>query len=118
MMSKRSPIASIAFLTLMVIFLPSSLIATRCDRQVNRYAWNKCMECSVNVFHRCPTGYRTVTNGEGIQRCTYFVNFGANFGRIAVPGCQHVCSRTVTQKECCAGFWGQDCQGNLAALKI
>lgn len=110
-MSHQSLIATIAFLTLIVFFRPPGIIAKRCDRQVNVYAWNRCMECSINRFLGCPTGYRRVTGGEGVQRCTYFVHFGANYGRVAVPGCQHLCARTITQKECCDGFWGQDCQG-------
>lgn len=70
------------------------------------------MECSVNAFFQrpCPSGYQQVTSGEGEQSCAYSVFFGFNFGSMRVPGCQHNCSRKITQKECCAGFWGKDCQ--------
>ena len=93
--------------------LPSILIAQRCDRQVYSNIWHRCSECNINVLQGCPIGYQQVTSGEGVQRCTIFLNFGPNLGRISVPGCQHLCRRTHMQKECCSGFWGQDCQGIL-----
>lgn len=94
----------------MLCVFTAAVLARRCDRSVTVYRWNPCMECSVNVFYRCPSFYTTVSIGEGEQRCSYLVNFGASFGLIAVPGCQHLCARTVFQRECCPGFWGQDCQ--------
>lgn len=117
-MAERTPIESFAVLTLVVFFAPFGSIARRCDLQINTCAWNHCMECSVNTLYRCPNGYRTDTNGEGVQRCSYLVNFGANFGPVAVPGCQHLCSRTITRQECCDGFWGQDCRGIQQLKKI
>ena len=98
-------------LLLLLMVVPLATLARRCNRPINVYSWNPCMECSVNVFHRCPAGYRTVTGGEGVQRCSYLVHFGANFGQLAVPGCQHLCSRIIIQRECCDGFWGRNCLG-------
>ena len=97
----------------MIFVLPSVLIAKRCDRQVDRYVWSNCMECSVNAFllSPCPSGYSQVTSGEGEQRCFFPVNFGFNVGVISIPGCQHNCTRKITVKQCCDGFWGTDCQG-------
>lgn len=110
-MANRSTIPLNGFLSLVLLWLFSLAMARRCDHTVPVYSWNRCMECSLNRFHRCRPGYRTATGGEGIQRCSYLVNFGANFGHIAVPGCQHLCSRTIIRRECCAGFWGRDCRG-------
>lgn len=99
-------------LALCVILLPSGLRARRCDRQVDSFVWSNCLECSVNAFlpNPCPSGYSQITSGEGVQRCSYLVHFGFNFGLMSVPGCQHNCSRKVTQRQCCEGFWGTDCQ--------
>ncbi|KAJ7377675.1 Stabilin-2 [Desmophyllum pertusum] len=96
----------------MIFVLPSVLIAKRCDRQVDRYVWSNCMECSVNAFllNPCPSGYSQVTSGEGEQRCFFPVNFGFNFGVVFIPGCQHNCTQKITVKQCCDGFWGTDCQ--------
>lgn len=106
-------------LALCVILLPSVLRARRCDRQVDSFVWSNCLECSVNAFllNPCPSGYSQITSGEGVQRCSYLVHFGFNFGLMSVPGCQHNCSRKVTQRQCCEGFWGTDCQG-IVVLKI
>lgn len=112
-MAKRSTISVFFLLNVIVFMLPSILIAQRCDRQVNSNIWHRCTECNINVLQGCPIGYHQVTSGEGVQRCTIFLNFGPNLGRISVPGCQHLCRRTLIQKECCSGFWGQDCQGIL-----
>lgn len=106
-------------LTLCVILLPSVLIARRCDKQVDSFVWSNCLECSVNAFlpNPCPSGYSQITTGEGVQRCSYLVHFGFNFGLMSVPGCQHNCTRKITLTECCEGFWGADCQG-IVAVKI
>ena len=106
-------------LALCVILLPSVLKARRCDRQVDSFVWSNCNECSVNAFlpNPCPSGYSQITTGEGVQRCSYLVHFGFNFGLMSVPGCQHNCTRKVTQKQCCEGFWGTDCQG-IVAVKV
>ena len=112
-MAKRSTISVFFLLNVIVFMLPSILIAQRCDRQVYSNIWHRCTECNINVLQGCPIGYQQVTSGEGVQRCTIFLNFGPNLGRISVPGCQHLCRRTLIQKECCSGFWGQDCQGIL-----
>ena len=101
------------FFAVYVILLPSLVVSKRCDKQIDSFVRSNCMECSVNAFFQrpCPSGYQQVTSGEGEQSCAYSVFFGFNFGSMRVPGCQHNCSRKITQKECCAGFWGQDCQG-------
>ena len=112
-MAKRSTISLFFLLNVIVFMLPSILIAQRCDRQVYSNIWHRCTECNINVLQGCPIGYQQVTSGEGVQRCTIFLNFGPNLGRISVPGCQHLCRRTLILKECCSGFWGQDCQGIL-----
>ena len=110
-MANRSTIPLNGFLSLVLLWLFSLAIARRCDRSVSVDSWTRCMECSLNRFQRCPRGYRSLTSGEGIQRCSYLINFGANFGHIAVIGCQHLCTRTIIRRECCVGFWGRDCQG-------
>ena len=110
-MANRSTIPLYGFLSLVLLWLFSLAIARRCDRSVPVDSWTRCLECSLNRFQRCPRGYRALTGGEGIQRCSYLINFGANFGHIAVIGCQHLCTRTIIRRECCAGFWGRDCQG-------
>ena len=110
-MANRLTIPSNGFLSLVLLWLFSLAIARRCDRSVRVYSWSRCMECSLNRFQRCLPGYRTLTGGDGIQRCSHLINFGPNFGHIAVIGCQHLCSRTIIRRECCAGFWGRDCQG-------
>lgn len=110
-MANRSTIPLYGFLSLVLLWLFSLAIARRCDRSVPVDSWTRCLECSLNRFQRCPRGYRALTGGDGIQRCSYLINFGANFGHIAVIGCQHLCSRTIIRRECCAGFWGRDCQG-------
>lgn len=115
-MAKRSTISVFFLLNVIVFMLPSILIAQRCDRQVNSNIWHRCTECNINVLQGCPIGYHQVTSGEGVQRCTIFLNFGPNLGRISVPGCQHLCRRTLIQKECCSGFWGQDCQACPGSL--
>ncbi|XP_067024545.1 stabilin-2-like [Acropora muricata] len=109
-MAKRSTIPLNGCLSLVLLWLFSLAIARRCDRSVTVRSWSRCMECSLNRFQRCPRGYSTLTSGNGIQRCSYLINFGANFGHIAVIGCQHLCSRRIIRRECCAGFWGRDCQ--------
>lgn len=103
------------FFAVCVILLSSIVAAKRCDKQIDSFVWSNCMECSVNAFLQrpCPSGYQQVTSGEGEQSCSYSVYFGFNFGSMRVPGCQHNCTRKITQKECCVGFWGQDCQGIL-----
>ena len=103
------------FIGLCLIALSSIVAANRCDKQIDSYVWSNCMECSVNAFLHfpCPSGYKQVTSGEGEQRCSFPVHFGFNFGAMSVPGCQHNCTRKITQKECCEGHWGQDCQGIL-----
>lgn len=110
-MAKRSTIPLNGCLSLVLLWLFSLAIARRCDRSVHVDSWTRCLECSLNRFQRCPRGYRALTSGDGIQRCSYLINFGANFGHIAVIGCQHLCTRTIIRRECCAGFWGRDCQG-------
>ena len=114
-MAKMLPSTSTigTFFAVCVISLPSLVVSKRCDKQIDSFVRSNCMECSVNAFFQrpCPSGYQQVTSGEGEQSCAYSVFFGFNFGSMRVPGCQHNCSRKITQKECCAGFWGQDCQG-------
>ena len=117
-MAKRSTIPLNGFLSLVLLWLFSLAIARRCDRSVPVDSWTRCMECSLNRFQRCPRGYRILTGGDGIQRCSYLINFGANFGHIAVIGCQHLCTRTIIRRECCVGFWGRDCQGRKCSFFV
>ena len=85
----------------------------RCDQEREVRRWSKCAECSLNALMTCSSRFKQLTKGEGSQRCSFRAYFGFRFGYVNLRGCQHLCARKRRIKECCDGFWGPDCQGNL-----
>ena len=116
MRGTRRIAAALTICALCVLRESVASLPSRCDGVRYIYAWGTCLECSLNALPGlsvCPSNYNKITTGQGIRRCSFRLHFGADFGYIIVPGCQHRCARTVVQKECCDGFWGSDCQGGV-----
>ena len=70
-----------------------------------------CWLCPVNHRAQCPYGWKQLTPRSGKKDCEYTFRFGSF--SMKLPGCHHTCSKTVTVRDCCAGHWGFDCNGEI-----
>ncbi|XP_032155422.1 stabilin-2 [Sapajus apella] len=76
----------------------------RCDNNDTTIVRGKCTTCSAKQL--CPFGAKHLANE--IKRCIYTIYFMRK--RALFIGCQPVCVKTVITRECCAGFFGPQCQ--------
>ncbi|XP_073179767.1 stabilin-2 [Lepidochelys kempii] len=76
----------------------------RCDINDTVITTEKCNLCSYRS--RCPPGTKEFLGEK--KYCIYTENF---MGRTSIHiGCQPKCIKTIITRECCAGFFGQQCQ--------
>ncbi|KAM6216453.1 stabilin-2 [Rhynchocyon petersi] len=76
----------------------------RCDNNYTTIVSGKCGLCLTQ--QTCPPG--TTLIGDEIRKCIFTSYF---LGKRTVHlGCRAKCVRTVIMKECCAGFFGPQCQ--------
>ncbi|XP_064235981.1 stabilin-2 isoform X2 [Aotus nancymaae] len=76
----------------------------RCDNNDTTIVRGRCTTCSAQQL--CPSGAKPLDNE--IKRCIYTIYFMGK--RALFIGCQPICVRTVITRECCAGFFGPQCQ--------
>ncbi|XP_035113318.3 stabilin-2 [Callithrix jacchus] len=76
----------------------------RCDNNDTTIVRGKCASCSPGLL--CPLGTKPVENER--KKCIYTIYFSGR--RALFIGCQLICARTIITKECCAGFFGPQCQ--------
>ncbi|XP_058597564.1 stabilin-2 isoform X1 [Neofelis nebulosa] len=76
----------------------------RCDNNDTTIVQGKCGKCSQQPI--CPPGTKPL--GEETRRCIYTFYFMGK--RSVFIGCQPSCMKTVITRECCAGFFGPQCQ--------
>ncbi|XP_045147126.1 stabilin-2 [Echinops telfairi] len=76
----------------------------RCDNNDTTIVRGKCGKCPQKPI--CPLGTKPL--GNETRRCIYTLYF---MGRRSVfIGCQPKCVKTIITRECCAGFFGPECQ--------
>ncbi|XP_060632874.2 stabilin-2 isoform X1 [Anolis sagrei] len=74
----------------------------RCDINDTVIINGKCKSCSYT--HGCPPGTTPVPGKKEV--CFYL-----HYYRMSLhPGCQRKCAKTITIRECCAGFFGSQCE--------
>uniref|UniRef100_A0A8C4MRF4 Stabilin-2 n=1 Tax=Equus asinus TaxID=9793 RepID=A0A8C4MRF4_EQUAS len=76
----------------------------RCDNNDTTIVPGKCGKCPQQPI--CPLGTKPL--GEEMKKCIYTVYFMGK--RSVFIGCQPKCVKTVITRECCAGFFGPQCQ--------
>uniref|UniRef100_G1LIS4 Stabilin-2 n=1 Tax=Ailuropoda melanoleuca TaxID=9646 RepID=G1LIS4_AILME len=76
----------------------------RCDNNDTTIVRGKCGACLQQPI--CPFGTKQL--GEEIRRCIYTIYFMGK--RSLFIGCQPKCVKTIITRECCAGFFGPQCQ--------
>ncbi|KAG8439430.1 hypothetical protein GDO86_005587 [Hymenochirus boettgeri] len=75
----------------------------RCDLNDTTYVMSQCDKCLTTPV--CPPGSKPITNQK--KSCIFTkYNFGRRFIYI---GCQIQCAITLITRECCPGFFGQQC---------
>ncbi|XP_077195862.1 stabilin-2 [Paroedura picta] len=74
----------------------------RCDTNATLIQTTSCLPC---IFpRRCPPGTTLV---EGSRQICFFYK---PYGRSMERGCRIQCAKTVITRECCAGFYGTQCE--------
>nr|XP_056702547.1 stabilin-2 [Euleptes europaea] len=74
----------------------------RCDTNDTAIITRSCLPC---IFSNgCPPGTKVVAGSK--QMCFYY----RSSGRAMEKGCQVQCAKTVITRECCAGFYGTQCE--------
>ncbi|XP_038612836.1 stabilin-2 [Tachyglossus aculeatus] len=76
----------------------------RCDNNDTTIVRGKCENCLFRPY--CPPGTKALA--EEMKKCistNYFMGKRSMF-----LGCQPRCVKTIITRECCAGFFGQQCQ--------
>uniref|UniRef100_A0A673TU02 Stabilin-2 n=1 Tax=Suricata suricatta TaxID=37032 RepID=A0A673TU02_SURSU len=76
----------------------------RCDNNDTTIVRGRCGKCSQQLT--CPVGTKPL--GEETRRCIYSFYFMGK--RSLFIGCQPNCVKTIITRECCAGFFGPQCQ--------
>uniref|UniRef100_A0A8D0SEQ2 Stabilin-2 n=1 Tax=Sus scrofa TaxID=9823 RepID=A0A8D0SEQ2_PIG len=76
----------------------------RCDVNDTTIVRGKCGKCPQQPI--CPFGTKPL--GDETRRCLYTIYFMGK--RSLFIGCQPKCVKTVITKECCAGYFGPQCQ--------
>ncbi|XP_065777208.1 stabilin-2 [Muntiacus reevesi] len=76
----------------------------RCDINDTTIVRGKCGKCPQSPI--CPFGTKPL--GEETRRCLYTIYFMGR--RSHFFGCQPKCVKTVITRECCAGYFGPQCQ--------
>uniref|UniRef100_A0A8C5XB62 Stabilin-2 n=1 Tax=Microcebus murinus TaxID=30608 RepID=A0A8C5XB62_MICMU len=76
----------------------------RCDNNDTTIIRGKCGKCPQQPI--CPFGTKPL--GDETRKCIYTFYFMGK--RSVAIGCQPKCVRTVITRECCAGFFGPQCQ--------
>uniref|UniRef100_A0AC11BK35 Stabilin 2 n=1 Tax=Ovis aries TaxID=9940 RepID=A0AC11BK35_SHEEP len=76
----------------------------RCDINDTTIVRGKCGKCPQAPI--CPFGTKPL--GQETRRCLYTIYFMGR--RSPVFGCQPKCVKTVITRECCAGYFGPQCQ--------
>lgn len=84
----------------------------RCPKVFKEVFETNCTSCHINVFVDCPDGSVKTTTMEGNAGCTFEQHLGPGHN-IHRDGCSHTCERQVQEPECCRGFWGSNCGGNI-----
>ncbi|XP_038544387.1 stabilin-2 isoform X2 [Canis lupus familiaris] len=76
----------------------------RCVSNDTTIVRGKCGKCFQQPI--CPAGTKPL--GKEIKRCIYTIYFMGK--RSLFIGCQAKCVKTIITRECCAGFYGPQCQ--------
>ncbi|XP_021114057.1 stabilin-2 isoform X2 [Heterocephalus glaber] len=76
----------------------------RCDNNETTVVRGKCGKCLQRPI--CPPGTKPLGNEK--TKCIYSLYFMGK--RSVFIGCRQTCVRTVLTRECCAGFFGPECQ--------
>nr|CAI9694342.1 unnamed protein product [Rangifer tarandus platyrhynchus] len=76
----------------------------RCDINDTTIVRGKCGKCPQSPI--CPFGTKPL--GDETRRCLYTIYFMGR--RSHFFGCQPKCVKTVITRECCAGYFGPQCQ--------
>ncbi|KAM6153254.1 stabilin-2 [Erethizon dorsatum] len=76
----------------------------RCDNNETTVVRGKCGKCAQQPI--CPPGTKPL--GHEKSKCIYTLYFMGK--RSVFLGCRPVCMRMVITRECCAGFFGPQCQ--------
>ncbi|XP_045021332.1 stabilin-2 isoform X2 [Bubalus bubalis] len=76
----------------------------RCDINDTTIVRGKCGKCPQPPI--CPFGTKPL--GQEMRRCLYTIYFMGR--RSPFLGCQPNCVKTVITRECCAGYFGPQCQ--------
>ncbi|XP_048463436.1 stabilin-2-like isoform X1 [Rhincodon typus] len=76
----------------------------RCDTNETTVTQGKCTNCQYKP--ECPPGYRPMV---GKKKNCIFVRYLLG-KRLMYLGCQTTCVKTVITRECCAGYFGKQCQ--------
>ncbi|XP_059742124.1 stabilin-2 isoform X1 [Bos taurus] len=76
----------------------------RCDINDTTIVRGKCGKCPQPPI--CPFGTKPL--GQEMRRCLYTIYFMGR--RSPFLGCQPKCVKTVITRECCAGYFGPQCQ--------
>ncbi|XP_039733881.1 stabilin-2 [Pteropus medius] len=76
----------------------------RCDNSNTTIVRGKCGKCPQQPI--CPFGSKPL--GEETMKCIYTIYFMGK--RSVFIGCRVKCVKTVITRECCAGFFGPQCQ--------
>ncbi|XP_045682562.1 stabilin-2 [Phyllostomus hastatus] len=79
----------------------------RCDINDTTVVRGKCWKCPPHAGEpSCPFGTKPLS--DEAKRCIYAIYFMGK--RSVFIGCQPICVKTVIKRECCAGFFGPQCQ--------
>lgn len=79
----------------------------RCDINDTTVIRGKCWKCPPSPGEpSCPFGTKPLSGKT--KRCIYAIYFMGK--RSVLVGCQPICVKTVIKRECCAGFFGPQCQ--------
>ncbi|XP_035875396.1 stabilin-2 [Phyllostomus discolor] len=79
----------------------------RCDINDTTVVRGTCWKCPPHAGEpSCPFGTKPLSNEA--KRCIYAIYFMGK--RSVFIGCQPICVKTVIKRECCAGFFGPQCQ--------
>ncbi|KAM4676890.1 stabilin-2 [Discoglossus pictus] len=76
----------------------------RCDSNETKYLMSNCSECVSEPS--CPSGSKPVFSYKKKPCIFSKYNFGKRFIYV---GCLTKCSNTIITRECCSGFYGQQC---------
>nr|XP_039254921.1 stabilin-2-like isoform X1 [Styela clava] len=90
-------------------YTESTISENRCDTTTTQIFKTSCVNCWQNRKVGCPGSSKKLSRGTGARGCKYEVQVGEK--TMPARGCTHTCQQTVTVGKCCAGYWGQDCQG-------